>query len=447
MAKKDDRILNRFTIKEVLSTGAFTSTYLADDSEGSAVTILEIPIAALDSWDIVSQYEKRAEQYRELSGASLPGFIGYYSDESGESPATYFVQEHVEGTPLGKIIEDDGPLGAEEVTRMLKDLLNGLSLLHRLSPPAVCGRIPPDTIIRSDSGAYRLAALPVPAFKPEQPSGPAGKPSDIYSLGISALFALTGIDPVHAPDLAPGQRNRFLESEYATTGLGRILTMMIGPDIATRSPDAGKLLSRLSAIEEVPAGKTRRAPGPLGAPGPPEGPAGAPDSSVEIVSSASQDRITVYNPDASRPENMLIGVVLDLWASKPWLLILIAAVLSAGPVAIALLIFLLHPKSRNLLNRAYAKIRDVSLTLGRRSLVVSDQLKGVEYTDVLSYDIREISHASGIQLETVLRMRNNKEIRFYLSSLNQEDSRRVRKLIDARFPCRENDRERKAPDA
>ena len=67
------------------------------------------------------------------------------------------------------------------------------------------------------------------------------------------------------------------------------------------------------------------------------------------------------------------------------------------------------------------------------TVFVSDQLKAVEYSDILSYDIRELSHASGIQLETVLRMRDGKEARFYLNSLNREEARRIRKVIETRL--------------
>ena len=319
---------------------------------------------------------------------------------------------------------------------MLKELLEGLSLLHRLSPPVVHGTIGPDTIVRSEAGIYRFTSLPLPALRPaqsarsdeasrrdaymppEQRNGRIKKPSDIYSLGMSVLYATTG---KHPDGQASGKPGPARDKEYLPGMLGRILKVMIEPDIAYRSLSAGELLSRLSDTGNFSATQTRSKP------------PGRPPSAVEITATDFQDTVTVYNPDASRPENMLIGFFLDIWTSKPWLIILIAAALSAGPIAVALIIFLFHPKSKALLNRGYAKVKNAHLVHDGRTISVSDQLKAVEYSDISSYDIRELSHASGIQLETVLRMRDGKEARFYLNSLNREEARRIRKVIETRL--------------
>ena len=436
MAKKGEQILNRFTITDEISTDGISSAYLADDSEGGRASIRELPIEAIESWDTISAIETRVEQYSELSCASLPRFIGYFSDDSSHNPAIYFVNEHVGGDSLESIVEANGPLSDGETVAMLRDLLEGVASLHQLTPPVFHGAIQPATIIKGEKGRYRFSELPLPRLlstrtvdtgreaavgayiPPEQRNGHVVKASDIFSLGMSAVYSIAG----KQPDSLPSNLHRPV---YRTQGQGgaldQVIDAMIEPAAARRVQSAMEILSWLSEPDRTPATDSRSGSG------------ANPGATVEIVSSAGRDAVSVCNPVASRAESLLIGFFLDLWATKPWLIILIAAALSAGPIAIPLIIFFYHPKSKILLNRAYAKYRDVFLTLGQQSLSVSDQVKVVEYTDIVGYEIHENPNASGVQLETVLRMRSGKEIRFYLNSLSRAETRRIKKLIDSRF--------------
>jgi serine/threonine protein kinase len=437
MAKKSELILNRFTITAEIATDGISSAYLADDSEGGRVSIWALPIEAIESWDTISAVEARAEQYSEVSCASLPRFVGYFSDDSSDDPAIYFVDEHVCGDSLESIVETGGPLSEGETAAMLNDLLEGLASLHQLSPPVVHGAIHPASIVKDEKGGYRFSGLPLSELlpgaqtrdtrqdaardayiAPEQGSGRAVKASDIFSLGMSAVYSVTGKHPdslpanPHPPAYrAPGQGE----------ALDQIIDAMIEPDAADRAQSATEILSWLSESDRTPSTASRSEAGVI------------PGSGVEIESLTERDRISVYNPAASRAESLLIGFFLDLWASKPWLIILIAAAISAGPIAIPLIIFLFHPKSKILLNRAYAKYRDVFLTLGQQGLSVSDQVKPVEYAEIASYEIHENPNGSGVQLETILRTQDGKETRFYLNSLSRVEARRIKKLIDSRL--------------
>jgi len=255
---------------------------------------------------------------------------------------------------------------------------------------------------------------------------------------MTALFAMTGKHPggvssnQQGPDTTQTQKDR----------LSELLYEMTASDVRKRPANSAEVLARLSRIETVATDKAAAGRAPTGkqtagekasGEAPLEGRVGKAGAVVEIVTRRSQDRVTVFNPDSSRPENMVLGALFDLWATKPWLLILIAAVLSAGPVAIALLIFFLHPKSKVLLNKGFAKTKDVDLVLDRREITVSDQLKPTEYHEIIDYEMRELPHPTGVQLETTLQMRNGKEHRFYLNSLSREEAREIMGIIDKRF--------------
>ena len=403
MAEKGSRILDRFTILDEFETDERWSAYLADDQGGGQALVLEFPIESLESWDTLNRLEKRAEHYAELSHGSLPDFIGYYSDDSSDIPAVYFIHEYVSGESFESVVKSNGPLSAEETEAMLRDLLEGLVTLHQLDPPVNYGDLAPGSIVRNKENRYRFTHLPVSG-------GPARASSDIQSLGMCCKYALTGKYPDKYASGLPG----------AFGELGHILDSMTDPD-AIRTPSAVELLLLLSKRERMPSHETGGENGTVQ------------ESAVEIVSSDVRDTVRVYNPNATRAESLLIGFFLDMWAKRPWIIILIAAALSAGPIAIPLIIFLFHPKSKILLNRAYAKYRDVFLNLGTRSLSVSDQIKDIEYSEIVEHEIHEFPGVSGIQLETVLRMRGGKEKRFYLSSLSRAEARRISGLIDKRI--------------
>jgi serine/threonine protein kinase len=420
MAKIGDRLLGRFAVSGVVSSGEESSTYLADDTENGKVVVREFPIEALDSWDTLGKFEKRAAQYSELTCESFPQFVGFYSDDASDDPAVYFVYEEVAGVSLEQEVETNGAFSDQDTVVMLQNILDGLTRLHQQSPQIVHGAIRPNTIVKSSKGTYRLKELPFPEMPPAYSPGqeehveyaPRGGRRDtrfdLYGLGMSAIFAKTGKHPA-------GQSGGYRTGHGA---LNRAITSMVGSTGASEVPSALEVLAWLTTpdrMEEKEIPDETRITHP-----------------VEILSSASRDTVNVYNPDSSRPESLLIGFFLDLWASKPWLIILIAAVLSAGPIAIPLIIFFYHPKSRILLNRAFAKYRDVFLTLGRRSLTVSDQVKQVDYSDIESFQINENASATGIQLETVLQLSNRKEVRFYINSLSRGGVRKISRLINTR---------------
>ena len=435
MGDNKDLIADRFSIVDTLYSGRMTDTILAEDLDGRRVVARALKIKALDNWDTVQKLEQRADQYREFSNRSLPELIGTFSDD--DDAAFYMVFEQVQGSTLEEYVGEKGPLKDDEVQAMLRDTLEALALLHQSSPEILHGGIRPASVIRSEGGVYRLSELPLPdlpaipttspegtvieeAYHPlEQRKGKLVAASDVFSLGMTAVFMLTGkhphllptrrFMPVYRPEGTPMRR------------LDRVIYSMIEPDAGAREGSAVRLLSMLENVQEVPGQSPVYEPEVTGA------------SGVEIISRGGGESVFVKNEAASRPESMLIGFFLDLWATKPWLIIIVLAALSAGPLLIPALIFLFHPKSKSLINRAFARFRDVTLFLGASSLSVSDQIKDVEYSEIADFRFMENRNAGGIQLETVLMTRDGKEKRFYIDGLNRSDSEKITAIIESRI--------------
>jgi eukaryotic-like serine/threonine-protein kinase len=134
---------------------------------------------------------------------ATPAIVEYFVDES----QIFIVQEYIEGKNLAQTVEDQFILSEAEVIDILINTATALSPFHRQQ--IIHGNIQPSSLIkRNDSGAIALVdfslvnqALNLPPnskagyIPPEQIAGRATSASDIYALGMTAIYVLTGTTP------------------------------------------------------------------------------------------------------------------------------------------------------------------------------------------------------------------------------------------------------------
>ncbi|VEP18477.1 Serine/threonine-protein kinase C [Hyella patelloides LEGE 07179] len=215
-------INNRYRILETLGRGGFGETYLVQDmhmpSRRKCVLKQLKPIVQQPSiplW-MKERFQREAAILEKLGAASpqIPELYAYFS-ENGQF---YLVQEWIEGETLAQKWQRQGNLTAEEVIRILTQIIPVLDFIH--SRKIVHRDIKPENIIlRSDNfspvlidfGAVKeavattvkhnsnsaySAAIGTPGYMPSEQA--AGRPlysSDLYSLGLTAIFLLTGKTP------------------------------------------------------------------------------------------------------------------------------------------------------------------------------------------------------------------------------------------------------------
>lgn len=123
----------------------------------------------------------------------------------------YLVLEHAQGDSLRKLIDESGPMSNMETMELAVQLLGILSHLHTMSPPVIHRDFTPENIIIAEDGTPKLIDFNVARqsestatrtvvgkhsyLPPEQFRGKACPQSDIYALGATLFFALTGEDP------------------------------------------------------------------------------------------------------------------------------------------------------------------------------------------------------------------------------------------------------------
>lgn len=219
---------DRYKIVQVLSTGAFGQTYIAED-----VVASEQRKCVVKHRKVVGDYpsllktgrrlfHKEVEILEKLKDyEQVPQLLASFEEERG----FYLIQELIAGQTLDAYLplsEYCGGWGCDgQVLNLLQNLLNILEFIHSrgvihcdIKPNNIIRRAKDGKLILIDFGAAQLinntsakqflntnsvqttvAVSPLGYIAPEQLLGKPFPGSDIYSVGSIAIKALTGLDP------------------------------------------------------------------------------------------------------------------------------------------------------------------------------------------------------------------------------------------------------------
>ncbi|HAT14526.1 MAG TPA: serine/threonine protein kinase [Microcoleaceae bacterium UBA11344] len=256
----------RFKIIKSLGQGNFGETYLAEDRHDSPTQ------CALKRFIFVSSnpttfakakelFEREAKALKDLTEKPenhlIPKYIAYLSD----GQEWYLAQEYIDGCTLREELQRDKSLNEDKVASLLEDVLNSLTFIHRkgiihrdIKPANLIRRNEDDKIFLIDFGAVKqeVAQLATPGtqihtkgYAPvEHIQGNAKDCSDIYALGMTALEALTGVEPEKLKDITTG-KVVWPPSFNASDKLKKILEKMVEHNCQRRYQSADDVLDSL----------------------------------------------------------------------------------------------------------------------------------------------------------------------------------------------------------
>ncbi|AFY53302.1 serine/threonine protein kinase [Rivularia sp. PCC 7116] len=213
---------NRYRIIQTLGSGGFGETFLAEDTQipstrRCVIKQLRIIQDNPQTYEIVQQrFAREAAILEELGDGSsqIPRLYAYFS----EGQRFYLAQEYIQGQTLSEIIANRGRLNESRVREILIGLLNVLEYVHSkgivhrdIKPENIIVRSSDNQPVLIDFGAVRetMAAqvnasgnvtssivIGTPGFMAvEQAAGRAVFASDLYSLGLVAIYLLTAKMP------------------------------------------------------------------------------------------------------------------------------------------------------------------------------------------------------------------------------------------------------------
>jgi serine/threonine protein kinase len=265
-------LANRYFIRSTLGKGGFGQTFLAEDTHTPSRRLRVVKQLKPQNADpelyplIRERFEREAATLERLGEASdqIPTLHAYFS-EAGEF---YLVQDWVEGQSLAQKVRSDGPLSESEVREFLCDILpvldfvHGQGVIHRdISPNNVMLRERDGKPVLIDFGAVKevvttvidghglpstTIAIGSPGYMPlEQYAGRPVFASDIFSLGLTAVYALTGKPPQRFRDPRTGGVAWREHAPGVSRELAEVLSKAVEENARERFPGAREMLEAL----------------------------------------------------------------------------------------------------------------------------------------------------------------------------------------------------------
>ena len=270
---------HRYQVIRVLAMGGFGQTYIAQDTRrpGNPLCVVKHlkPGTDLRVFDTAKRlFNSEAETLEKLGNHDqIPRLLAYF-DENQEF---YLVQEYIEGHTLAEELIPGKGWSESEVIQLLQEVLQILEFVHRqgvihrdIKPDNIIRRASDNKLVLVDFGAVKqlrtqlvtvggqpsaTVVIGTPGYMPtEQGQGKPRPNSDIYSLGIIAIQALTGLQATELQEDPDTGEIIWQQSVTVNHRLAAVLSKMVRYHFKDRYQNATEALQACKeAINPIPA--------------------------------------------------------------------------------------------------------------------------------------------------------------------------------------------------
>ena len=199
---KNQIFAGRYEVVRTLGSGGEGTVYLAKDrARGGLVAVKVCPLYT----EAAERLMGDAELFRSLRHPGLPRVTQMYREKN----AICLITEYVEGESLKSRLAREGRLSEEEAVALAAQLCDILTYLHTRPTPICFLDLKPSNIMLDGAGEPHLidfgsgGALTRGYAAPEQylSGGVLDARTDLYALGVTLHFCLTGKNPNQPPFL------------------------------------------------------------------------------------------------------------------------------------------------------------------------------------------------------------------------------------------------------
>ncbi len=256
-------VRSRYQIANVLGQGGIGITYAAEDLQtGDRVAIKALSLRRMTDWKVLELFDREAKVLAQLDHPAIARYLDYFQIDSDRDRDFYIVQQLVEGRSLAQAIAEGWHGSESDIQQIAEQVLDVLIYLHELKPPVIHRDIKPQNIILQPNG--KIAIVDFGAVQdtyrstqvggstvvgtygympPEQFRGKSVPASDLYALGATILFLLTGRSPTDLPEVR--FKINFRGSVDVSPHFANWLERMIEPAIEDRFSSARQSLKVL----------------------------------------------------------------------------------------------------------------------------------------------------------------------------------------------------------
>lgn len=251
-------LLNGVVVHKALSYGGSSAIYLARRKDGKVVILKEFVIAD----GLPEENRKKALEMFKKEAILLAKLkhkdIAQIYDHFVENGRHYVILQYIPGEDLRRLVSRRGAIAEKNVCHWLRHLTQVLIYLSQQAPPIVHRDMTPENIVLRPKGGLALIDFGAANefigtatgtvvgkqgyIAPEQFRGKAIPKSDIYALGCTAFFLLTGQEPEALRQSLPKKINNQISDNMND------LVMQMTCQNPDERPDAEQVLKSLEML-------------------------------------------------------------------------------------------------------------------------------------------------------------------------------------------------------
>ncbi len=258
---------DRYEVQQLLGKKAGRRTLLARDLQTQKLVVIKLLSFSSDfEWDSLKLFEREAETLKNLAHPSIPGYLNYFEVNLPTIKGFALVQTYIPAQTLEQCLQTGRTFTEAEVKQIAKALLEILVYLHELHPPVIHRDIKPSNILLGERSGNSVGQVYLVDFgsvqtvlasetgtrtvvgtygymPPEQFGGRTVAASDLYSLGATLIYLVTGTHPADLPQ--KDFRIQFEQLANLSPSFSNWLKWMIEPSLERRLSSADQAIAAL----------------------------------------------------------------------------------------------------------------------------------------------------------------------------------------------------------
>ena len=212
-------LAERYEVQRQLGKQTGRQTLLARDLQTQELVVIKQLFLGGDfEWQDLKLFEREAETLKALAHPAIPRYLDYLEIDEPDSKGFALVQTYVEGKTLEEHLRSGRTFSESEVKELAKSLLEILIYLHQQDPPVIHRDIKPSNILLHSRSGNTVGQVYLVDFgsvqnqaakfggtitvvgtyvymAPEQFGGRSVPASDLYGLGATLIYLVTGLHP------------------------------------------------------------------------------------------------------------------------------------------------------------------------------------------------------------------------------------------------------------
>lgn len=217
-----ETLLERYEVQQQLGKKAGRRTLLTRDLQTQELVVVKL--LTFDDefqWHDLKLFEREAETLKSLSHPAIPRYLDYFELDTSTYKGFALVQSYIPAESLETQLKAGRSFSEEEVKQLAIALLEILQYLHGQQPPVIHRDIKPSNILLTNRSGNSVGDVYLVDFgsvqtivrsnstmtvvgsygymPPEQFSGKASPASDLYGLGATLIYLVTGQHPADLP--------------------------------------------------------------------------------------------------------------------------------------------------------------------------------------------------------------------------------------------------------